>query len=326
MKFALKAASGVLASTIITACGSLSTSQLPSSGSLSPNIVAPGAKAAGLLFETDPGTNDVDIFSLPQMKLTQKLTGFKFPAGECSNLDGNIWIGDYLKHELRMYSSSGNLLYTIKGAHLAPYACALDPVSFALVVTDVDESKFQPGKILIYTVPGSRPIILRNPERGTYFFPAFDPYGDLWVTGFSASKHPVIAKCGPLRCHAVRLRGGNIFSPGTIAWDNVHGNWIIFDNYCHESATTCSYPVSDEGVIGTPTVYLNPAGGALCNLTQAALVPTGKRTIAVVGGDSEATCTGYKNSSVDLWAYPAGGLPVTSNHHVVSPWGAALSP
>jgi hypothetical protein len=325
MKFALKAASGVLASAAITACGSLSTSQLPSNGSHSPNIMAPGAKSAGLLFETDPATNDVDIFSLPQMKLTQKLTGFKFPAGECSNLDGNVWIGDYLKHELRMYSSSGKLLYTIRGARLDPYACALDPVSFSLVVTDLNELKLEPGKIRIYTARGSPPIILRNPERATYLFPAFDPYGDLWVTGFSASGHPEISKC-VVRCRTVKLRGGSIFSPGAIAWDTVHGNWVIFDNYCHESATTCSYPVSDEGVVGTPTTYLNPAGGALCKLTQAALVPTGKRTIAVAGGDSESSCTGYKNSSVDLWAYPAGGLPVRSNHHVVSPWGAAVSP
>ncbi len=324
MKFVLTAASGVLAAAIITACGSLSPSQVSPSGS--PWLAPGAAKTAGLLFETDPGTNDVDIFSLPQMKLRQKLTGFKFPTGECSALDGNIWIGNYLKHEMLEYSSAGKLLYTIKGAHLDPYACAVNPINFSMAVTDLDELKFQPGKILIYSVLGTRPTILRNPEQAEYFFPAYDPYGDLWVTGFSASEYPVISKCRASSCRTVKLRGGSIFSPGAIAWDNVHGNWIIFDSYCHESATTCSYPVSKEGVVGTPTTYLNPAGGALCNLTQAAIVQTGQRSIAVVGGDSEYSCTGYKNSSVDLWAYPAGGLPTSHSNRVVFPWGAAVSP
>lgn len=223
------------------------------------------------------------------------------------------------------YSYTGKLVNTIKRPHLDPYGCAVDPVSYALAVTQQDEFKFEVGSILVFTTPSAHPKMLRNPEQVSYNNAAFDPFGDLWVTGFG-TQWPVISKCGVSSCQTVRLRGGSIFSPGPIAWDNVHGNWVIFDNYCHESATTCSYPVSDDGVVGTPTTYLNPAGGALCNLIQAALVQTGQRTLAVVGGDSQYVCTGYKNSSVDLWAYPAGGLPVRSNNRVIFPWGAAVNP
>ncbi|HVR47465.1 MAG TPA: hypothetical protein VMT95_12620 [Candidatus Binatia bacterium] len=323
MKFALTAASGVLAAAMLAACGGLSSSQVSSSGS---SWLAPAAKSAGRLFETDPGTGYVDIFSLPQMKLTQQIKGLKFPTGACSNLDGNVWVGNYSKHEMREYSSAGKLVHTIKGARLDPYACALNPVNFSLAVTDFDQYTFEVGKILIYTVPGSPPTILRNPDVAEYLFPAFDPFGDLWVTGYSTAQYPIISKCGASRCSTVKLRGGSIFSPGPIVWDNVHGNWIIFDNFCHESTTTCSYPVSKDGVVGTPTTYLNSAGGALCSMVQAAIVQTGQRAIAVVGGDSEYSCIGYKNSSVDLWAYPAGGVPVSHSDSVVFPWGAAVSP
>ncbi|HEY6325225.1 MAG TPA: hypothetical protein VIW73_01740 [Candidatus Cybelea sp.] len=70
MKFALTAASGLIAAAMLAACGGSAPYQVLSSGS--PWLAPDAAKSAGLLFETDIGTNAVDIFALPSMKLTGK--------------------------------------------------------------------------------------------------------------------------------------------------------------------------------------------------------------------------------------------------------------
>lgn len=327
MKFTLAIPLAIVAAATVAACGSSSSPQFSPSESLARSAAMRGAAAFGqMLFETDPGTGDVDVFSLPRMKLKQQLKGFKLPTAACSDGSSNIWIGNYMKHEMLEYSYTGRLVNTIKRAHLDPYGCAVDPVSEAVAVTNFDEFKFKAGEILIFSGPSGRPIIFRNPAQAYYYNVASDPFGDLWATGFTATGHPVISKCGASSCQTVKLRGGRIFSPGPIAWDGTHGDFIIFDKKCRESATTCSYPVSDDGVLGAPTTYLNPAGGALCNLTQAAIVATGQRKIAIVGGDNEHSCAGHKKSSVDFWKYPQGGLPASHNDRVSSPWSAAVNP
>ena len=67
-----------------------------------------------------------------------------------------------------------------------------------------------------------------------------------------------------------------------------------------------------------PRSTLNYAGGGLCTVVQTALATFGKQSY-VVGGDSEYTCTGYKNSTADLWLYPAGAA------RRADIWGRGLS-
>ncbi len=92
------------------------------------------ARAKQLLFESDPGTDDVDMFSLPDMTHKGTLTGFKQPLGECSDRKGNVWIANFLKHELLEYSHKGTLLNKIHRAGLEPSSCAVNPVNGDIAV------------------------------------------------------------------------------------------------------------------------------------------------------------------------------------------------
>ena len=328
------------AAPLLAACGASSSSQFLTDppAALPPPIVAPLVahdsrkswlapdigKSGQLLFVSDGGTYDVDIFTLPDLKLAGRLTGFKFPTGECSDRHGDVWIANYLKHEMLEYSHEGKRLNAIVLAHLNPYGCAVNPTDGALAVTDAEQSNYGPGEVLVYAKPSARPIILRNPEQEYYLYPAYDSHGDLWVTGFSATEYPLISSCGASSCRTVVLRGGSIFNPGGIAWDNGKRKWIVFDGYCHESGATCSYPVSMDGRVGSPTTYLTSVGGQPCAVFQPAMATIGNQTI-VAASDNEYACLGYKYSSVDLWSYSFGGTPLRYRSGVIYPWGAAVS-
>ncbi len=45
-----------------------------------------------ILFVSDDGTNDVDMFDLPAMTLVGTLTGFSEPQGMCTDKSHNVWI------------------------------------------------------------------------------------------------------------------------------------------------------------------------------------------------------------------------------------------
>jgi hypothetical protein len=263
------------------------------------------------------------------MKLVKRIGNFKgsYPTGECADKQGNVWVASPAKHEMLEYSHDGKLVHTILISHehltsYALYGCAVNPVNGALAVVDAFGRRYASGKLLVYSSPSAKPAILRNPDQVDYFAAAYDSSGDLWTTGYGES--PMVSACGAKSCRIVTLRGGSIYDPIAIAWDDVNHAFVILDSDCHQTGTTCSYPVSTNGRVGRPTTYLNPMGNSVCLFSEAAIVVIGK-TVMLAGSDNQSSCTSYKQSSVDLWAYPTGGLPVQYSTKVVDPWGVAVS-
>ena len=341
MTFVLRAAAGLIAATIVSGCGGFSPpSPSPGGAFQPPAIAAPAAiahpdtrkswvapdaaKTSQLLFVADLGLGNVDMFELPNLKLEGRLTGFKAPTGVCADKHGNVWIADYTLQEMVEYSHGGKQLDKISGVGPQPFACAVNPANGAIAVVNLVGSNGAPGNVLVYASPTAKPTILQNPEMYTYYGAAYDSSGNLWVTGIG-TEFPLLSKCVASACSTVITHGGSLFGPDAIAWDGAKHAMIVFDAYCHDSATTCSYPISAAGVIGAPTIYLSPNATSLCGMFGAAIATTGAGTV-IVGSDNEYQCTGYKSTSVDVWTYPTGGSPAHAvNSGVIYPWGAAVS-
>ena len=288
---------------------------------ISPDI----ARSPQLLYESDLGRGDVDVYSLPDLSLKAKLKGFEEPTGECSDSHGNVWIANTYLDEMLEYSHAAKQIAIIKNAGPNPQACAVDPRNGELAVLEFSGTGYYaPGEVYVYAKPSSSPRILRNPQMLYYEFAAYDAQGRLWIDGTGSFSGTILSKCGRSNCSTVTLHGGSIFAIESLAWDATKSSLVAFDAYCHDGPNLCSYPVSERGAIGTPTLYLNYAGGGFCQVFQTALATAGKRSY-VVGGDSEYTCEGYKESTVDLWSYPAGGPAKTHRNRVVYPFGAAVS-
>ena len=90
--------------------------------------------------------NVVDIFSLPDMKLKGKLTGFVEPLGECSDARGDVWIADALQSELLEYSHAGVLAKKIAPVHAFPWACAVDPRDGSIAVVAARSARTTPRR------------------------------------------------------------------------------------------------------------------------------------------------------------------------------------
>ena len=336
MTFALRAAGGLLAAALVTGCGGASAPPISPGGMSRPNVlslpaahrdarkpgIAPDAGAAAqLLYVADFGMNAVDVYAYPSLTQKGHLTVSQ-PTAVCADRRGNVWIASAQSHAIFEYSHGGKQIAKISNAGTIPYGCAVNPATGALAVTDYGNGT-QPGQVTVYASPSSKPVVLRNPEVASYFNPAYDAGGNLWVTGYG-TVYPILSKCGKSSCQTMTLRGGSIFSPGPIVWDAASRGLIVFDGFCHDVPSTCSYPVSTSGVVGNPTAYVSSFGTALCAMYGAAVFTSGTRAI-VVGADNEYSCTGFRTSSVDLWSYPAGGSPAHVTSGLVYPWGAAIS-
>jgi hypothetical protein len=276
-----------------------------------------------LLFAADAGTGDVCVMRLPQMILKGCITGFELPQGMCSDTKGNIYVADTQAQEIYVYSRAMKPVTTIQDTYGFPASCAINPTNNAIAVTNYEDvGSGGVGSVLLYSSPSSSPTQIRNPDGETYAFAGYDTSGDLWVDGTDTSGNFLLSFCGASSCSTITLSGGAIYQAGAVQWDNVRNTWVVFDQYCNNTQSSCSYPVSSSGTLGSPTTYLNFRGTLACDIVQGLIAANGKKYVA--GGDNEYC--GYADSTFSRWAYTGGGKPTDyETVGVDDPAGVAIS-
>ncbi len=279
-------------------------------------------KEPRLAFFSDVDNQDVYIYSLPKLTLKGTLTGFSEPQGMCSDTSGNVYVANTGTEQVLEISRTGSIVNTYTDTYGYPVGCAYDPATGNLAVMDIF-GFYGAGQVLVYASPSATPTILSNPAQYFYYFGGYGPNSVLWADGRDSYGTYMVSACGASSCNTVTLSGGTIYFPGAVQWDHVRSNWVLFDQVCGDTEAACSYAVSDSGVLGTPTTYLNAEGGNVCDMTQGVIA--GDRLKFVVGGDYEYC--GTVSSSVGRWAYPAGGEPTNSGTlpSYALPDGAAVS-
>ncbi len=285
-------------------------------------------RAPRLLFVSDDGNDDVDIFTMPDMKLKGTITDFNQPQGECSDKHGNIYVADTQATQVEEFSRTGKLLSAYADSYGYPVGCAVNPVNGNLAVANFVGFKGH-GQVLIFSSPSSTPTMLTNPKQYFYSFLGYDIHGDLWVDGRDDTKKYILSDCsGAFACETVSLSGGTIYFPGAVQWDQKEYSWVLFDQRCGNTNAACSYWVSGSGVLGQATNYQNYDGGPLCDMIQGVVAAYGKQYTA--GSDYENASCDAGNSSVNRWQYPAGGEPTDYITMPLAksfqPAGAAISP
>lgn len=279
------------------------------------------ALAPRLYFASDAGTDDVYIYTMPEMQLKGTLTGFDEPQGECSDTHGNIYIANTDGLQVLEYSRAGTLLNTYPDNYGYPVGCAVDPKTGNLAVADI-YGLSGAGQVLVFSSPSSSPTVLTNPTGYYYYFAGYGPGSDLWVAGRDASGFYLLSTCSASSCSTFKLTGGTIYFPGTVQWDDTRGEWVVFDQLCNNQSEACSYPISGT-TLGSPTKYLNFDEQVVCDLIQGTIAGDGKRYVA--GGDY-LNCPFGAVNSFNRWVYPAGGAPTNYNgESVFMPVGAAIS-
>jgi hypothetical protein len=312
-----------------------------SSGFKSPALAGPRPR---LLYVSDPKISEVAVFSLPALVLEGTLIGFTTPHGLCSNDDnGNIWVTSTGTRMLLEYAHGGTSpIETLSDPTGLPFGCDVDRPHQKVWVTNIrDAASPSPPPPCNPTPSGPGELEVFNPNTGTWscsyyaallksdISVALDPSGNAYVDGLTSSKHFALAKlpAGSTTIQQITISGGSVHYPGMVQWYG-DGNYLaVGDRRCDAPRTTCIYHVKISGFTGTiigKTKFKAYNGHVICDMAQGSIGAHGLKFLA--GGDDESAC-GYAATSVDRWAFPAGGLPTNNNHSIAfsHPFGTAIS-
>jgi hypothetical protein len=304
---------------------SVAVSAQPSHRDRRPSWISPEVKrTTQLLFVSDAGTGDVDMYKLPALKLVGTITGFAQPQGECAGNEGDVWITDTNARTIYEVSHEGRLESKLSDVYGYPDACAWDPKSGQLAVMNLFDLNGASGDVLIYARGSSVATPYTNPAQYYYYFGGYDGSSNLFFDGRSATGAFVLSE---LRNEAnsaqtVTINHGKIYFPGMVQWQTSDGTLLVGDQDCRDESASCVYRLatSDGGAKITGGTRLETAaGGQVCDLVQ------GVEANGEIMGSDNNFCGTYP-SGTDIWPYPKGGKPQANNNSgAVTPVGAALS-
>jgi hypothetical protein len=280
-------------------------------------LAAKAASSGPLLYVTDLYNFDVDVYSVPSLKQVGKLTGFFEPEGECSDAHGDVWITVTGDEQIEEFKAGGKTpIATLDDPLGYPVGCAVDAATGNLAVANIFGNSGS-GGILIYAHARGTPAYYANPNQSYYYFDGYDAHGDLYASGMTSKNVYALSvlPVGKKTMASLSIRGGKLYFPGTVLLSG--STLVLGDQECDGGTSSCLYEASVSGTIASLTKKIPLTGS--CDVAQVAL-----QSKALFGGDYEY-CTHVKSSSIDRWAYPAGGKPLQSVTGVYDPIGAAIT-
>jgi hypothetical protein len=257
-----------------------------------------------LLYVSDSGTDDVDVYSYPSGSPVGTLTGFDQPQGECVDAVGDVWITNTNQSQLLEYAYGGTSpIATLSDPGQYPVGCAVDSTTGNLAVSNIISTSDGAGSLSIYLNAQGTPTNITSANFAEVYFVGYDASGNLFLDGTNPGgtfQFGEVAANGN-SITPITLSGGSIQFPGGVQADSA-GNIAIGDQ--------------DGGVIYQTT------NGAITGSTPL----TGSSDVVqyfidgstVVGPDAG-------NANVELYSYPAGGSPTQTIGGLSEPIGSAVS-
>jgi hypothetical protein len=182
--------------------------------------MASDSKRDDLLYVSDTGTNDVYAYSYPQGKLKGTLTGFDYPAGECVDNKGDVWITNGSAGTIVEYAHGGTTpIDTLSLSGQDPIDCSIDPTTGNLAVSNIVTKGGGAGSVSIFPNASGSPANYPVTNMSRVYFLTYDASGNLFADGSRTIGNFLLAE---LR------KGGNAFTqvtsrnfglPGAILWD-----------------------------------------------------------------------------------------------------------
>ncbi len=204
--------------------------------------MAPGLAKRDLLYLSDEGNGNVYVYSFPDAKLQGTLTGLSFPAGECVDKAGDVWIVEEGPNDIVEYAHGGTVpIATLTDPSNAPEGCAVDPTTGNLAVANPQTLSAGAGSVAIYAHAQGTPTLHTESQMQFVLFVTYDGKGNLYANGFDSS---LTYRLAELRKNAGALTpiafNQDIVQASNIQWD---GKYLA---------------VRDGGGIvgtGTPVIY-----------------------------------------------------------------------
>jgi NHL repeat len=272
----------------------------------------PEAKTSKLLYISDPGTDDVDVYSYPKGKMVGVLTGFNEPWGLCSDRDGNIFVADVWNYRVVEYAHGGSSpIQKMHRQNAHPISCSVDPSSNRLaVVYYFLNNPRRHTEVAVYADEKGVPKAYGGSKIGNGLNAcAYDDRGNLFVDG---------------------LYGGVSISVGLAELPEGGRHLLDIDLPNHIGHLSGVQWVGNHLAIGDQSlggsypamIYQYDVAG-----TRARKVGTTELygTTGLEQFWAEDGRVGAPSGSVRLYRYPAGGMPLKTLTGFSNPFGITLS-
>ena len=282
--------------------------------------MAPDAKTKDLLYVSNPGRDQVLVYSYPQYKLVGMLTDYFFADGVCTDKKGDVWIVDNTAQELVEYKHGGTTqIASLSDPGYYPIICSVDPTTGNIAVANKETigSTPQQGNIAIYAHAKGTPALYKDSELFQVWFCGYDDKGNLYLDGtkgYSADFGFAELPKGEKKVTNIALKGGTIYFPGKILWDGKH---VAVGDQSYQN----KYPYT-SGIYQT-----TGSGGKIVGTTPL----TGSSDVSgfwIAGTTVIAPDIGL--ADIRLYKYPGGGkptkvLPGCNRSMACAPYDAAIS-
>jgi hypothetical protein len=270
----------------------------------------PNARRGDLLYISDAKSADVYVYTLPGLKLSGTLADFTYPAGECSDSRGNVWITDASR--IVEYAHGGTTpISVLSDPNTYAANCSVDPSSGNLAVTNLFTVGSGQGSVAIYRGASGSPALYQDSSMYYVYFCGYSNVGNLYVDGMSSAGAFVFAELpkGSSTFTNITLNVPIAF-PGSVQWDG------------HHMTTTPQAPTHNA-------IYrLEIAGSAGSVIGESRLKPSScvPAQTWIAGAIVASSCLELSGgSTIDLWRYPNGGRPIESGSGSSQPAGTTIS-
>jgi hypothetical protein len=269
--------------------------------------IEPSAKKGNLLYVSDQGTGDVEIYSYPSGHLRGVITGFGYPVGLCSDQNGDVYVDDLNSSSVPEYAHGGTSpIKTLPDTGYNPVGCSVDPTTGNLAVTNWPTSQNQ-GSIAIYAGASGSPTFYSDPLISLFLFCGYDPKGNLFTDGTNSSDRFQFAELPRASATLKNISLSQSFSfPGGVQWDGKH------------------VAIGDAGA--TPTVIYQFAVNRHGAVEVGATSLTGTTTVYQFWKQgSKVIAPDWSNADVGIYGYPGGGSAVRTINGLSHPNGSTIS-
>jgi hypothetical protein len=272
------------------------------------------AAAGPLLYVSDIGAEDVDVFSYPGGKQVGTLTGFSEPAGLCTDRKGDVFVVDGGDDRILEYAHGGTSpIATLQTSGAGtPLGCSVDPKSGNLAATNFQASPDGFGSVMIFTKARGTP----QQYKALYhtYYCTYDDAGNLYVDGFANDGQVTLIEFAKGQSTLTQLGlQTNSGWAGGLAWNGKHllMEDPLANKFVPSRPTNAIYVLSIVSFVATLEQTM-PLGGAI---DVAEFAVRGKTVIA----------PDASNENVGYYPYPQGGSPTKTLTGFYEPLGVALS-
>jgi len=265
-------------------------------------------KKKDFMYVSDSGNEVVDIYTFQKGKAgrspTGTLSGFDEPQGECTN-GKDIWITNTEQSDILEYKvGDKSPIATLSDSGQYPVGCSYDKTTGNLAVSSILSTSDTQGNLAIYAGASGTPTAYTCSNIFHYYFVGYDDSGNVYVDGQTDDHFSFCDLTKGSKTMTDVTLNQSITFPGGVQWD---GKYVAVG----DQQASVIYQFTIKKSTGTEEGRTAFTGAS--DIIQFWI--DGSTVIAPDAG----------KASVELFPYPAGGLPTQTITGFSYPVGSTVA-